>query len=358
MKPLLALFALAAPLVFAQSPAPAAKHWPWDMRPNKCLAYGGHALPGTQCAEAPPWPTYSIALEHVRMLFANPDFDLVQRAEDDLAYSNAQFESGDYFFEAWIQGMNGGLRQPVEQAQAIIQSWKDAKGDDGFAAVAEAMLWGRRAWAARGSGFASTVAPEAWELFRKNLGKAMAALDAASPKVRKSGAWCQLKATYAFQASNPREGEKLVAEAAKHWPDSVDIARLPMEFAQPKWGGSFEAMDEAARTATRRAKRLGKGMYPLLYSLASWDQGRYTLADTKADWTLMKEGFRVLEPQLAAPATWHEFAQFACQMHDREEAKRLYAVRDAKRAADPNGRDSFDDDSDACRTYAFGAKDA
>lgn len=122
-------------------------------------------------------------------------------------------------------------------------------------------------------------------------------------------------------------------------------------------------MDQAARTATRRAKRLGEGMYPLLYASVSWEQGRYTLADTKADWPMMKDGFRALESLRASPATWHQFAQFACQMHDREEAKRLYAVRDATRAAAPNGRDSFDDDSfdddsDACRAYAFGTKDA
>jgi hypothetical protein len=138
----------------------------------------------------------------------------------------------------------------------------------------------------------------------------------------------------------------------------VNIALLPMEFAQPKWGGSFEAMDAAARTATKRAKRLGKGMYPLLYALVSWQQGRYTLSDTKADWSITKAGFRVLEPLTPSPGTWHQFAKFACQMKDRDEAKRLYLVRDAKKAAAPNGRDSFDDESDTCHIYAFGTKDA
>lgn len=107
MKPLLAVVvAFAAPLALAQSPAPAAKHWPWDMRPNKCLARAGHALPGTACAEAPPWPAYSVAADHVGMLFASPDFDLIERAENDLAYSNAQFESASYLFED-LDGRDG-----------------------------------------------------------------------------------------------------------------------------------------------------------------------------------------------------------------------------------------------------------
>lgn len=358
-KLLVAMLAFALPLAAAQAPSPPpTKPWPWDHRPHKCMGPGAQALPGTACATVPDWPTYYVTSQHVHLLFIDqPDFDQIERAENELAYSNAQFDSGDYLFEAWIAGM--GFGRSVEKAAELIQRWKETKGVEGFAPVAEAMLWHERAWAARGTGFASTVTPEAWALFHKNLAKADAALDSVSPKVRKSGPWYLLKVKYAFEgAQSHAQGEKLAAEAATHWPDSVSIAILPMEFAAPKWGGSFEAMDAAARTATKRAKRLGKGMYPLLYAFASWQQGQYTLADTKADWSMMKAGFRALEPLSTSPGTWQQFAKFACDMKDRDEAKRLYLLRDARRAADPDASGSFDDESDTCHIYAFGTKDA
>jgi len=244
---------------------------------------------------------------------------------------------------------------------SLIERWTEAKGDQGFVKVFEALQWQGNAWAARGGGFARTVAPEAWDLFYKNLARANAVLDTASPKVRHSGPWYLLKLRLAFEdAKLNLKASDLIAEAAKSWPDSIDLARIPMDFAHPKWGGSFAAMDEAARAATKRSsKHLGMGMYPLLYAATFGGDGRFTLADTHVDWPMMKQGFHALEPtKFADPATWHRFAKFACDMRDQEEAKRLYAIRDAKKAATTSNPSSFNSDADACHAYAFGTKDA
>jgi len=132
-------------------------------------------MPG--CEAPPDWPTYSITVQHMRMLWMNPNFDLIERGENELGYSNGQFETGSYYFEAWMDGLTAGVERPAEQVASLIERWTEAKGDQGFVKVFEALQWQGNAWAARGGGFARTVAPEAWDLFYKNLARANAVLE-------------------------------------------------------------------------------------------------------------------------------------------------------------------------------------
>ena len=88
-------------------------------------------------------------------------------------------------------------------------------------------------------------------------------------------------------------------------------------------------------------------MYVLVYEQAFRDVGRTTLRDSAVDWTLMKNGFKDFEATGRTPAgAWRNFANLACQMRDRAEARRLYALADSVER-DPSAA------SDACRTFAM-----
>ena len=66
---------------------------------------------------------------------------------------------------------------------------------------------------------------------------------------------------------------------------------------------------------------------------------------------LMKKGFRDAIGKAGADGRLFSFAQMACQMRDREEAKRLYALIDEV----PEAKRPKNTTTDACRMVANGA---
>ena len=91
----------------------------------------------------------------------------------------------------------------------------------------------------------------------------------------------------------------------------------------------------------------GATWYATLYTDTFAGSSRYTLRDSKVNWTLMKSGFRDAVGKPGTDGRLFSFASMACQMRDREEAKRLYELIDqlpeAKRPKMP---------TDPCRTFA------
>jgi len=121
-----------------------------------------------------------------------------------------------------------------------------------------------------------------------------------------------------------------------------------MQFAHPKWGGSFEVMDGIARFAAEKTReRLGVAMYAVLYERLFRGDSAYTLRDANVDWTMMKQGFRDVESHgIGQPWIWKNFAGLACQIRDRDEARRLYGVYDRIRNSD------VPEAADSCRLFA------
>lgn len=280
------------------------------------------------------------------------DLDLVQRAEHDLGYSRERFPSGEYRFEAWYVGLRIAFRNVWHNSQ-LPGEWKREKGGDGYAVLAEAILRLGEAEEIRGHAAARHMTPEAWELYHLTLDEANAQLEAASASVKAMGGWHDMKLEVVFQHPD-FESERLerVKAAVAAWPDYLPVYTTPMKYSHPERGGSFELMDAIARYAlenTRQAQ--GAAMYAKAYIrfFSGTGDGRYTLRDTRADWPLMKQGFRDMEAQENAPAGYFKsFASLACQMRDREEARRLYAVYDARRGAPAKDRDP-----DPCRLFAM-----
>jgi hypothetical protein len=355
-RTLLAGCALAGALAaHAQAPQPGApdalKQYPWDHRPRKCFM-GGDANFDPQC-KASNWPDYAMAKSRVDRLFIEPDFDLVERAETELGFSGEKFGTGEYYFDAWYLSLQGMFRHQVELGRKNVKAWAAKKGTDGYARLAEALVHYGEAWSARGRGYANTVSPEAWKLYYEKLAQANQALDSASAKLKQTGPWHALKLEIAFQDPDQEKARlALLKTASTAWPDYTRIYQVPMRFAHPLWGGSFELMDGIARFAVDRTKaQHGAAFYPTLYELVTRGESRHTLRDTKADWNLMKQGMRDRESRGAAPPwLWRNFARLACQMRDREEARRLYGLYDQARSPSQPA-----EAADSCRAFAMSA---
>src|SRR5438034_7287201 len=69
-----------------------------------------------------------------------------------------------------------------------------------------------------------------------------------------------------------------------------------MEFSLPAYGGSYEQVDEIARFAVERTKaKWGASWYAIVYQQLGRFVCECTLADSHADWNLMKQAFRDYE---------------------------------------------------------------
>src|SRR5258706_10078294 len=345
MRVLLAVTALLFAVVTQAQPQPRKFHW--DKRPNKCFLPGGEAVAVTPECKADDWPTFGDTKYRLDTLMGNDEaFDWLERAEREVGFSRERFPTGEYRFEAWFLSMDAFYRTSGPRGEKMAAAWA-ARSKEGYAPLAQALAAHNEGRTVRGGGFANTVSPEAAAIYLQKLDEADAFLETASPKLRETAPWHIVKLRLAFESSgktaSPGDAFK---RASEQWPDFLPIYTVAMFYRQPKWGGSWEEMDSVARRAMQKAPSDKAGMYTLVYErhLRVNRDSSYTLRDTKVDWKLMKRGFREIEDKM--PWMTFGFAGLACQMRDRDEARRLYAVMDKR---NPQAKP---DPLDACRVFA------
>jgi hypothetical protein len=316
-------------------------------------ALAGAAASGAFAAGEPhpaEWIDFAQSKRKFDRLLADPDYDLIERAANELGYSRARFPTGEYHFEALYLSMVGMIQLTGVQGARIAKEWTAAKGAYGYAQLAQALVYYGRAWTVRTNQAAHTVSPEAWELFYSNLEQANSTLDSASARLKQSGPWHALKLSVAFH--HPRyksERLRLLQTASSAWPDYLAVYTIPMEIVHPKRGGSFELMEGVARFALSSTQGShGAAIYALVYERAFRTDRDYSIASAMADWATLKQGFRDLESRRPLPPLlWRNFANLACHMRDKVEARRLYAIYDRLRD------DTMAEDSDPCRQFAM-----
>ena len=331
----------------AQAPA---KRYPWVA---ECLAT--KAKPPAECA-ADDWPNYAETKRRVDQLILDPDYDpsydLLQRAESELGYSEKRFASGQYYFDAWFLSLDSVLSLPYDHVYRSVSGWAKAKGEDGYVKLAEARLRYAEAWKARGPGLPNTVTPEGWDVYRRKLREADQTLDAGSERLKRTGPWYVMKLRIAYQLSELKGSRaELLKAGSELWPEYVKIYATPMAFSAPAWGGRYAEAERIARFAVEKTKsKWGASYYPLVYLEMFRSGCGCELPDTEADWRLMKQGFRDLEARGGAYENMvNAFASLACTVRDRPEARRLLEL------ADKLKKDRSAGAPDPCREFAFRA---
>jgi hypothetical protein len=324
--------------------------YPWDNRWPKCFAPGGDLI--EFCREPANWPDFATTVGRVQSLLMAQDTTLLHRATVDLALGSVRFKTGQYHFEAWYRALRSQLPYVNDNALGFIEGWRKSEGTASPAIIVDAIALLGQAWRARGNDVASTVSPEAWTIFYEKLAQADALLDSASSEVKRLGPWHILKVQLAYGQRDFRHKRfDVLKDAVAAWPDSTLLYETPMAMSSPAWGGSFELMDAVARVAAQSAQsRTSAAMYALVYEQAFRGSSTYSLLSTKVDWNLVKQGFQDLERSGQFPSwIWQNFASLACQMRDRDEAKRLYELHDRQA-----GSTSSPKSSDPCRAFAYG----
>lgn len=206
----------------------------------------------------------------------------------------------------------------LERLNQIKQSYPKAASTS----LAEIQYWVSYAWDARGRGYASSVAQDGWKFFRERMEKAESLAISVKPRVSGLPMWYERMIMIQSALNRPAaEKENTFHEGAKKFKLYYPIYFSMLEFVSPKWGGSWESVDQLVSWAVENTKESdGNTMYARLYwfTYGSMPDGAKLFGDTRASWLKMKKGFEdMMARHPRSKWNLNNFAKFACLAGDK-----------------------------------------
>lgn len=203
-----------------------------------------------------------------------------------------QCEDALFAFEAWWQQDRGHPAAAGVYAQALALT--------GFAY--------------RGENWASEVSDSQWAMLRDYANRALAVLERAGPSRETCWIWnrCNFQVKFiAFGVAEATRHDVTVAFDSARRMDPLEVSLYEDRVVQllPRWGGSFDALEQLARQSYAITHRhLGAEMYARIYDcVARYEQPSETLVD----YYLMRDGFQDWLRRVPSQALANRFAAHA-----------------------------------------------
>lgn len=219
---------------------------------------------------------------------------------------------------------------------AQVDTWIAKYPQSPHAINAKAAYLIKRAWFYRGSGFSSTVPDEAWPIFNDYIARARVLLESTRKVSIKSPLWFSNMFTIQMAQSWPRPAyEALIKDFLANGQNYPGAYFDAFSGLQPKWGGSFAAMDAFARNAAARTRNEeGAGLYTRLYWNIHVQYGNKLFEETQVDWSTMRQGFLDIIARYPESRNLNGFAMFSCMARDYASA--ALAIKKMGHRVDPN----------------------
>jgi hypothetical protein len=228
-------------------------------------------------------------------------------------------ESFQWAFDAWF-----GSRE-LERCERLMREWQEKLPESKLRPLAEAAMWQRLAWNARGGQTAGRVVGESMQLFRDRLRRAQAALDTNADGAATSPIWYWVALIVAGSSGKPAaELDRLFNQAVTKFPGYQTLYFTRVNYLLPQWGGNFKRVDDFIRaSAAATAATEGASLYAWLYVDVSRKLEGDFFSTTKVAWPEMKKSFEDMTARY--PDAWNKnlYATFACRARDRETTAKL-----------------------------------
>jgi hypothetical protein len=298
-----------------------------------------------QAAQALWWGDFD-ELERMHALYLQPG----QRAADGNPHLTA-FRHG---IKRVLKGKKNAPEAYFVEQEALTRQWAIEHPKSALAHAMYAAALAAHGWSYRGTDYAKTVPPEAWESFRSYIQKAINYMSANAEVAFTSSVSHRWMIGFARAAG--WDADKILAIAKDGLRVNPEDDGIYFEVAfslLPKWGGSAAALDRfiqevVARTESQR----GLEMYARLYADAAAEEFEHRLFDeSAARWPKMKQGFEDLLKRYPDPVNVNRFAYFACLAKDQPTALDLLEQVGAKPIVaewGDNGTRSYE----ACKRWA------
>jgi hypothetical protein len=246
---------------------------------------------------------------------------------DKLAVSGERAEDGRFWLYKVSRAANEWFETLPDEYDELLQekfvAWRKERPDSAYASVLAAMQMHATAWRARGRGFASSVTPEGWALFRERNAKAWKLIQAGKPKSARIPAWYEEAISIGMDAGVPAaEITALFNEGINRFPGYHSLYFNYARQFSPRWGGDYAEADGFIKSmVAAKTNPEGEVLYARLYWLidqyGGGDPNFFT--ESRVSWLRMRSGFALLMKQFPKSA-WNQanFVAFACRAGDAD----------------------------------------
>jgi hypothetical protein len=325
--------------------------YPWDTRPASCPM--GDATEPKECVFK-HFSAQTETRQKILLLYYTEQFHLLERALDDVSGRGPAGKGYTPLSSNVYGGLYDAMNRrsiPIERQEPRLKRWREANPDSLHLPVAEAILWRRKAWLARGGGYAHTVTRESWAVFEELNARAEKALLAAPPAARERVAWHEALYSAVENLNSPKSSRDAVLdEAIKRFPLHHPFYNRAARNLTPKWGGSWRELEAFAskHSATTEASD-GGGLYARIYVHIGLEE---PFRDMGIDWPKLKASFDKLLTLIPDyPYMRNQFASFSCAARDEATFIKVYESlkpHEIKAADWVRGHSP-----DACKAWAF-----
>jgi hypothetical protein len=261
----------------------------------------------------------------VEGLLIREQFDDLDRLFDDWNIPSDRMADGSWKLAIFQSAMNNWFSNlnAWDSGYQLIRRWREKTRKSRAAALTEALYWYRYAWSARGNGYARSVTPEGWKLFRERLQKAEAVLLESKPYTSSSPLWGRIRIDVGTgQGWSKVRLLEIFHENTEREKYFDPIYTGMVAFLVPKWGGDWRLVDTFIKDAVKNTQEVdGYSMYTRLYwSINQGEDLEFNLfQDSLASWADMKRGFEDIIHNYPHSA-WdiNTFAAVACIAGDKE----------------------------------------
>jgi hypothetical protein len=262
------------------------------------------------------------------------DFETLETLGQELQKSRERLNDGSWLSEAFFDAFRHGVATSTgryAEFDQLLAKWEQAQPASPVVPLLRAGLHVDLAWKWRGEGWASTVTPEGWEGFKKELAMARQLLEA-NPS---SKAWPEnlaLMQTVALGQSWSRDDyERLFAEAIRIEPDYYEFYCNKAYYLLPRWHGRKGEWEEFAEQERQQHGAGGAG--DALYARIALSKQRFydnLFRESAISWDVTASGLEYLireHPDSRYLKSY--YANLAWKLRDRVRLRKaLPAIKD------------------------------
>lgn len=258
--------------------------------------------------------------------------DLARLAEtaDEFRKTKARFDDGRWklmlFYRAFEEIGQLASDSDVAGFRSELEGWMPAFPDSPTPVVAAAELIAGQAWKARGKKPALDTPGSAMDEFHQRLSEASALLEAHRAAGSHCPGWYTARLeTASLLGADAAKRSQLFNEGVAFEPAYQMLYLTYATHLTPRWGGSFEAIQNFASRAAELSKATeGTSMYARVYWVALAVERDAVFTSGGIDWPKLRESFLDLEHRFPGSVrNANAFVKFACGMRDKETAARL-----------------------------------
>lgn len=265
-------------------------------------------------------------------LLAKNDFAAVEHFAERARTERIQMSNGEWVLHFLYLGIDSPI--PVskkdeewETWHERLRQWRESVPKSVTARVAEAHFLIRNAWRARGSGYANTVKPEAWEVFGRRLAEAR---DVLKNTPRECPEWYQARLIIGMAQSNePTVYDRLFNEGWKAFPGYTPLVEVRTYNLLPRWHGT---PGDWQRAAAAFARRNGPQYYSVAVRYAAvFEKEKEAFRDIDRD--LFRESWEArIKDRPGSVWLLHQYARALARMNDPLAAEWLDKLGDSFQA--------------------------